>query len=286
MSACSQVTPLFDAFLDGQLPSDRAVEVEEHLARCTRCQEHLAFTEALRRSLRRVVRADAVPSEAFRQRLEDALAAERQREDEADDQPDGLPRMARWGLSLAAAAALIVLAVSVDRLKGARGGVELPVRNEPTLHASATETSSISAMVEALLDELVQAHARPPAPQILEPTLIEDLEPEVGVPVRLPSLSTYGASWEGGSVIPMRNHHRAARLRYRLSNHPVTVYIYDARRVPLRAILETRVVRNVPVHVGAHRGYSVAAREERGLGYAVATDLTSDESAELVAAIH
>jgi hypothetical protein len=51
-------------------------------------------------------------------------------------------------------------------------------------------------------------------------------------------------------------------------------------------VLEPRVVHDVPIHVGAHRGNSIAAREQHGVGYAVATDLTGDESAELVAAIH
>jgi len=45
------------------------------------------------------------------------------------------------------------------------------------------------------------------------------------------------------------------------------------------------VVRNLPVYVGSRRGYSIAALEKRGVGYAVATDLDDRESAELVASI-
>jgi hypothetical protein len=40
------------------------------------------------------------------------------------------------------------------------------------------------------------------------------------------------------------------------------------------------------VFVGTKSGYSVAAIENRGVGYAIATDLPLLESAELVAAIH
>jgi hypothetical protein len=111
------------------------------------------------------------------------------------------------------------------------------------------------------------------------------MEPEVGVPVHAPSLNQFGARWEGAGVIPMRNQ-SAARFRYEVSNHPVTDYVYNAARVPLRAALEPMVVGGVPVHVGAHRGYSIAARERRGVGYAIATDLNDEESAELVASIH
>ena len=76
-----------------------------------------------------------------------------------------------------------------------------------------------------------------------------------------------------------------ASLRYNLSGHRVTVYVYDAARIPLRTKLKPRVVRNVPIYVGFRRGYSIAATEnERGVGYAVASDLDDSESAELVAA--
>ena len=82
----------------------------------------------------------------------------------------------------------------------------------------------------------------------------------------------------------MKNQH-AAFFRYSIGSHPVTLYIYNARRVPLRGVLEPRVVHNQPIHVGDRRGYSIAAREQRGVGYAIATDMNDDESAELVSAV-
>jgi hypothetical protein len=45
-------------------------------------------------------------------------------------------------------------------------------------------------------------------------------------------------------------------------------------------------VHNQPVSVGERRGYSIAAREQRGVGYAIATDLDDDASAELVSTIY
>jgi anti-sigma factor RsiW len=135
------------------------------------------------------------------------------------------------------------------------------------------------------LEEFVSYHSAPPAPQITEQALVPKLEPEVGVPVRLPQLKQYGARWQGGSVIPVHNN-RAAIFRYEVSNHPVTVYVYDTRQVRLRGVLEPRVVHDMPVHVGVRHGYSIAAREQRGVGYAVATDLDDNESAELVSTIY
>jgi hypothetical protein len=183
---------------------------------------------------------------------------------------------------LAAAASVGIVGLVVSN-RGSRAVLaEDPATPLPPTHvAAAVETP------EQVLDELVNYHAAPPTPQITDSNLVPKLEPEVGVPVRLPfnNVNQYNAKWEGGAVVPMRNQ-RAAIFRYRVQNHPVTVYVYDARRVPLRGVLEPRVVHNQSVSVGERRGYSIAAREQRGVGYAVATDLNDDESAELVSTIY
>jgi anti-sigma factor RsiW len=289
MSECRRVVPLLDAFVDGELVPERVLEVEEHLETCASCLEHSNLVEAMRNSTRRVVREAAIPTDAFRARIAGALAAERERDGEraAKDGAQTSPRSG-WAASLplvGLAAAVVLLVSGIGNKEDGRGS-QAGATSPRAIASAAAEPLSVASTVEALLDELVKAHARPPEPQVTEPTLVERFEPEVGVPVHLPSLATYGARWEGGSILPMRDKHRAALLRYRLSNRPVTVYVYDARSVPLRAVLEPRVVRDVPIHVGAHRGYSIAAREQRGVGYAVATDLSGEESAELVAAIH
>jgi hypothetical protein len=49
--------------------------------------------------------------------------------------------------------------------------------------------------------------------------------------------------------------------------------------------LEPRVIGNRAVFVGVHHGYSIAAVEQRGVGYVIATDLDDRESAEMLASI-
>lgn len=285
--SCRQITPLLDTFRDGELPADQTLEVEHHVASCESCREHLRFGNALRTSLRRTVSADAQLSPSFEARLNSALRSERERILASEAAPVSRPAAARvtrtavLPLALAAAASFAFVAWGSHRL-GQRN--RILVEDEPL--AAAPSQASVIETPEQVLDELVNYHAAPPAPQITEPNLVPKFEPEVGVPVRLPALmKQYGASWEGGAVVPMKNQ-RAAIFRYKLSNHPVTVYVYDARRVPLRGVLEPRVVHNQAVSVGERRGYSIAAREQRGVGYAVATDLNDDESAELVTTMY
>jgi len=156
--------------------------------------------------------------------------------------------------------------------------------NPPPATVSRAEgaPTSLASNVDRLLDELVTYHARETEPEVRELALFRQREPEVGLPLRIPTFQEYGARWEGGSVVPLETQ-RAASLRYRIGSHRFTIYVYDSNRFPLRARLEPRVVRDQPVYVGTRRGYSIAAAEQRGVGYAAATDLDDLETAELVA---
>ena len=283
MTPCRRVLPLLEAFADGELAPDKVLEVEQHLAECAVCAERVRFSSALHLSTRRVVHEAARPSPAFVERLQAALDAEYERQDarSAAMERESRGKILPWRVivPVAAAASFTLLWAATKQ----------PV---PTSSNTGYESASVRggeldrpgslAGVEQLVDELVSYHAKAPAPEVTQPTMVPGLEPRVGVPVRLPSL--HGAQWEGASIVPMHNR-RAASLRYNLGNHRVTVYVYDSDRFRLRAMLEPRVVRNQPVYVGTRRGYSIAAREQRGVGYAVATDLNDRESAELVASI-
>ena len=279
--SCRQVVALLDGFLDGELPPEEVFDVEQHLSTCEACTERERFEAALRGSVKRTVMVDALPSAGFEARLAGALRAERERilEQKSVRPPSRARRTAALPLLLAAAATFGFV-TWLNRHVGVEAAVPIAALPAPPAPVAAAQMNP-----EQVLEELVDYHAAPPEPQITEPTQVLKLQPEVGVPVRLPALKQYGASWEGGAVVPMKNQ-RAAYFRYRLSNHPVTVYVYDAQRVPLRGVLEPRVVHNRAVHVGERRGYSIAAREQHGVGYAVATDLNDDESAELVTTIY
>jgi len=281
MTPCRRVLPLLEAFADGELAPDKVLEVEQHLAECAVCAERVRFSNALHLSTRRVVQEAALPSPAFVERLQAALDAEYDRQEartaalERESKGKILPWRVIVPVAAAASFTLVWAAQTSNRVSVSDAGYE-----SASMRKSDVMVSPDS--VEQLVDELVSYHAKAPEPEVTQPTMVPGLEPRVGFPVRLPSL--HGAQWEGASIVPMQNQ-RAASLRYNLGNHRVTVYVYNSDRFRLRAMLEPRVVRNQPVYVGTRRGYSIAAREQRGVGYAVATDLGDRESAELVASI-
>jgi anti-sigma factor RsiW len=277
MSTCRHFVPLLEPFRDGELSPAEVVDVEAHLSECERCTERVRLGEAMRVSLKQMVRADAPVSVAFEERIRLALAAESERQERMDPSHDAQVRMLSWRsiLPIAAAAAVVMVwAASANN------------RTTDKATSSRADIASTPASVEKLLEELVSNHQRSAGPQFTEPNLLSQLEPEVGVPVKLLNFNQYGAKYEGVSVVPVSNQ-RAASLRYRIAGHKLTVYIYDASRMPVRSTLQQRMVRDEQVYVGSRHGVSIAATERNnGVGYAVATDLNKDESAELVASIY
>jgi len=274
-TGCRHFVPLLEPFRDGELSPAQVVEVEEHLTECERCTERVRLGEAMRTSLKEMVRADAPVSSAFEDRIRLALTAERECEERMDPAHDAQVRMLSWRsiMPIAAAAAVVMVwAASAN--------------NRTTDKSARADIASTPASVEKLLEDLVSNHQHSAGPQFTEPTLLPQLEPEVGVPVKLLNFNQYGAKYEGVSVVPVSNQ-RAASLRYRIAGHKLTVYIYDASRMPVRSTLQQRVVRDEQVYVGSRHGVSIAATERNnGVGYAIATDLNKDESAELVASIY
>ena len=288
MSECRKIQPVVDAFVDGELSTDRVFETEEHLGGCHSCQERVSLTQALHVSTRRAVHDSAQVSSSFEQRVRAALAAERTREEGQQPRPQterGKPLPWRTVVPVAAAAAMALA------FAGKTDGKRTLIHTDsdlPGLQNSVVTANAGVADEDQLIEELIRLHASSPTPDVTEATRMPELEREVGFPVRLqPELNRYGASWQGGSVVPVKNE-PAASLYYHLDGHRFTVYVFDAERVPLQRtnVLKPRVVRDRPVFVGTRRGYSIAAIENRGVGYALATDLDTQESAELVASIH
>jgi anti-sigma factor (TIGR02949 family) len=275
--SCRLVTTRLDAYADGELAPEQVLEIEAHLEECEDCGTRLSLHHAVRKSLRRAVQGAAVPSAAFQERLVAQLRAESGRT-EALPHLDAARRstMLPWNqiLPLAAAAAIALF-------WSAKANNDARVPHAPSTRNAAAEAVN----VDQLLEELVNRHIDRQAPDVTRPELLPELEPEVGVPLRAPSLAQYGARWEGARIVPLRNQ-RAASLRYQVSGHRMTLYVFDSERFPLNTRLTKRVVRNEPVYTGYKRGYSIASTTRRGVGYVVATDLNEDEGAEIVASLH
>jgi len=317
--SCERLRSLWETYLDGELPSRQMLELQTHLDGCTECSDAVAFSSAIRRTARQVTYDDAIVTDAFRERLRGALRAEAHAESSREKvvrvrRPFAhAPRIGLGALSVAAglllwlnfdggrpgkarpSAGLPGTALEGTALEGTElPGRGLPDREQPGVSAEqlggegspAQVTASAALGPQELLDLFIDYHTAPPAPAVTEPRLVPELERDVGVRVPLPSLVAYGAEWQGGNLVRVPRTQPAAYLRYRTRDaHSVTVYVYNASRIPLHASLKPRMFRGGAVYERNWRGYSVAAQLNHGVGYAVATDLDEARSAELVRAI-
>lgn len=276
MTPCRSIAPLLETFRDGELGPERVIEVEQHLTECAHCVERVRFSEALRVSVRRQSRSSAPVTASFQSRVAAALDAAREREFEQQAlSTHGRPRFmdARKLGALAMAATVLIWA------------------NRNQTDARTQQSSAYASMdsldprgVDDLLEELVDHHVDGRS-EFTELALLPQAEREVGVPLHVPSFKQYGGRWEGASVVPVSNQ-RAASLRYTVGDHRMTLYVFDSSRFPLQKRLEQRLVGQEPVYVGVRRGYSIGATEHRGVGYALASDLSEPETAELVAGLN
>ena len=302
--ACKSMGLLLGAHLDGQLDPVKTLEVEDHVAACEVCRERLALDRALRGSLKKAVKTP-IP-DVVRARMLAAMAGESARETrrEEDDlvavsstaalvaSGDGLdasadrtstpgsrpqrPSMLRhWRtmLPLASAAALVMAWGAAAKQPVARG---------------ATDTMVPAGLSDDLLRDFVGQHSHSLPPEQADPKQVRQFERYVGVPVRVPQFSN--AHFVGGRLVPLHGGERAAMLQYEVKQgtdvQRVTVFVYDPRKIQIGgANLAPRAIGTAEVRVGQTDGYSVALTQHGGVGYAMASDLDPESSANLVSAV-
>jgi anti-sigma factor RsiW len=260
-----------ETYLDDELEPSQLLEVEKHTTTCTTCRERIQLDRAIRMGVRRSVGTKA--SESFRARVTHSMTAERWASAERAA-ASGVPTWRAVGLAVAATVAAVV-------------GLER--QNHPESEGSARSiqaNASASMGLDAMIDKFVDWHARPLPPEITNANDLPGFEPYVGVPVRPRALAPFGAKLLGGRILPVQEQNCAAMLQYTLDgSHRVSIYVFDPRRVGTHpSKLHAKIIGSVPVYVGQIKGWSIAAAERSGVGYAIASDLGDDASAELALA--
>jgi anti-sigma factor RsiW len=285
---CRDYVRLLGSFLDGELDPPGMLEVESHVSRCTGCREHVELLRATRASMQRTVRRNA--PDALRNRIAVAMNAETARSEARETQLDAAAEQDRqdrddkrtgsrflgWRtmVPLASAAALALF----------WGAATRGPANANHLANSPEQTAGIG---DDLLAELVAEHSQPLPPEATDAKSVRGLEKYVGVPLHPGSFEKGGARLVGGRVIPMRQM-RAAMLQYVVMNgdepRRVSVIVYDPSKIQVNSSdLSPRAVGTARVQVGRSKGYSVALMQRGGVGYALATDMDADRSAQFVA---
>jgi anti-sigma factor RsiW len=268
---CRTVACLVETYLDDELEPSQLLEVEKHTTTCTTCRERIQLDRAIRMGVRRSVETKA--SVSFRARVTHSMTAERWASAERAA-ASGVPTWRAVGLAVAATVAAVM-------------GLERQNRPETDGLAGPVQANAASSVgLDAMIDQFVDWHARPLPPEITNANDLPGFEPYVGVPVRPRALAPFGAKLLGGRILPVKEQNCAAMLQYTLDgSHRVSIYVFDPRRVGTRpSKLHAKIIGSAPVYVGQIKGWSIAAAERSGVGYAIASDLGDDASAELALA--
>ena len=284
---CQKYARLLGAYIDGELEAAKLLEIEGHVSKCETCRERVELDRAMRGTVKKIVgergasdATGATPDHrlAMRGRMLAAMAAaERRGTDDAVEHHAGGSKVLGWRtiVPLSSAAALAVIWGSIA-------------------HAPAnSRASDIATNVKASgfgdpLAGFVAMHRDPLPMERTDPQAVRGFEQYVGVPVRPATFEKRGAHLIGGRLMPVSADARAALLEYRVGQGPgsarVSVFIYDPQKIQVSdASLTPRAVGTAQVRVGRSNGYSVAVTQNRGIGYALASDLDTDRSAELAA---
>jgi anti-sigma factor RsiW len=288
---CMRFSAWVAPYVDGELDPGHAVEMEAHVVGCATCAERVALIRAMRVSLKRTA-ALSMPAASvdFRSRMQSVIDGERCRAIAAhaprvanDGNDANEPKMMklRYAVGLAAAAG-VLFSMGMSRYFQAGAPVQAHAPGSDVMTGDSAAVMSI----DGVLEELIALHARPFPPDTTDPDQLGRFDPLLGVQVRRPMIKPLGVAFNGARVHPVSDRGALLQVQYSVPDgRHFTMYVFNPRVLPVQTSrLEPRMVRHRPMLVGRLRGYSVAALEQSGVGYAYASDLDTDESTKIMAA--
>ena len=322
MSNCREFCASLDAFVDGELAVERAVDAECHMSKCPKCAQRVRFERAFRLSIKHVEQERADTSPALQQRMMNAIIAERAKQSAYACTSTTSTANATAPLSRSTALAsqnspwnvehsthpqvsIVTVASASDSSVQHKGTMRwrtlLPlaaVAASAILYAEAHNQTPVSqswnqvkssdlklSELDSYLDLMVSRHlaAKKPRQPMLFP-YEERLEP----PFQLPPIQDVRMANSGGDAVQRPNSGTpvfcGSSSVYQVRGHRVTFCAYETVAAPLRARLEGYSLRGHVIYAGRRQGYSVATVEDGPVGYAMTSDLSPLESADVIAA--
>lgn len=252
MKNCEDICKRLNLYLDNELQGDERVAIEAHLVECEACaaifERELAFINAIRES-----GPLHVASPELRARVQATLAG--------SQQVASRSRL-RWGLAIAAALIVLLLPLAIWRGVNRADGV--------------AEPSSFASMA-------AETHLRRTRGQL--PLEVETGTPQrisewfankVNFSVKLPNYQESSGqeklyTLEGARLVGYKDDY-AAYVAYRMKARPISLVITsDAVVKPSGG--EEIVARGLTFHYNAIHGLKVITWSDRGLTYALVSDL-------------
>lgn len=293
MMPCRIVHRHLDALVDGELETSAQVEFEAHLASCPLCRDQVAFSRAMKRTLRAELGHVQAP-ERLRLRVLTALASS---PPHSGANPSSLDNPATT--ESVRPALMISNAKSVGSAPESGRGLRvwmLPARYAVPAAAAAVlfvalgartdddaSESAVAATSVPLFEDVVRRHSSEHPAEIAGPPqqVIGWFRGKLHFPVRPIEFQTEGVRLLGARISNVRER-EAAAFYYEVRGQRVTVMVFEPER---RAFVgaERVHVHGSDLYYRQVRGYTVPVREYDGLTYAFTGDLDRQSMIQLAA---
>ena len=242
---CAGISRFVDTYLDGEFAETDRAEFEGHLGECETCRAKVRVQAEWKQAIKAAAPREQAPA-ALRNRVARSIARESK------------PMLSwrAWAVrAMPAAAAVGLLA---------------------TFMISKVQWSPVAA-------DIVAKHAKMTPIEVSggNEQVRKWYADKVDFPVRVPQLCRQQQCSLRGARLSSIADKPAAYLVYDVNGDKVSVFIFDANDVPI----ETRrrqVIGNREVYFDQEHGYNVALFRDRGVGYAIASDLDQDQMMKLV----
>ena len=321
MTNCREFCASLDAFVDGELAVERAVDAECHMSKCPKCAQRVRFERAFRLSIKHVGQERVDTSAALQQRMANAIIAERAKQSAHACTSTTSAAYANVPLSRSVAltghdclwnvehsthqqVSIVTANGSSDSSVQHKGMMRwrtlLPlaaVAAGAILYAGAHNQTPVSqswnqvktsdlklSELDSYLDLMVSRHLAGKKPR---QTMLLSNEERLEPPFQLPPIQDVRMAIFGEDVRRPNSGSPVfcgSSSVYQVRGHRVTFCAYEAAAAPLRARLEGYSLRGHVVYAGRRQGYSVATVEDGPVGYAMTSDLSPLESADVIAA--
>ena len=242
---CAGISRFVDTYLDGEFAETDRAEFEGHLGECETCRAKVRVQAEWKQAIKAAAPREQAPA-ALRNRVARSIARESK------------PMLSwrAWAVrAMPAAAAVGMLA---------------------TFMISKVQWSPVAA-------DIVAKHAKMTPLEVSggNDQVRKWYADKVDFPVRVPQLCHQATCSLRGARLSSIADKPAAYLVYDVNGDKVSVFIFDATDMPI----ETRrrqVIGNREVYFDQEHGYNVALFRDRGVGYAIASDLDQDQMMKLV----
>jgi mycothiol system anti-sigma-R factor len=242
---CAGISRFVDTYLDGEFAETDRAEFEGHLGECESCRGKVRVQADWKAAIKAAAPREQAPA-ALRNRVARSIARESR------------PMLSwrAWAVrAMPAAAAVGLLA---------------------TFMISKVQWSPVAA-------DIVAKHAKMTPLEVSggNDQVRKWYADKVDFPVRVPQLCRQQPCSLRGARLSSIADKPAAYLVYDVNGDKVSVFIFDATDLPI----ETRrrqVIGNREVYFDQEHGYNVALFRDRGVGYAIASDLDQEQMMKLV----